>query len=152
MVSSAGSRAQVRRSPLGRVLGQVEAQLSRRIEKLGLVGRGLTVDQWRVLDLLADGRGYAMSQIAEAVVVPGPTLTRLVDKLVDAALAYRLVDDHDRRRVRVFISDKGKAFHAEVLPDVAAVEAEALGVLGPDGDVLLDLLAHLAESGGRDGK
>ena len=41
-------------SPLARLLGQAERQLARRLEPV-LSEHGLTVDQWRVLDLLVDG-------------------------------------------------------------------------------------------------
>jgi DNA-binding MarR family transcriptional regulator len=130
--------------PLGRVLGQVERRLSRLVEA-SLAGAGLTVDQWRVLDLLADAEGHPMSEIAGAIVVPGPTVTKIVDKLVDAAVVYRLVDGRDRRRVLAFISDDGAALHQRLAPVVNRVESEALEVLGVDAPVLLRLLAQLAE-------
>ena len=78
-------------APLGRLLAQAERLLARRMEA-ALAEHGLTVDQWRVLDLLSDGEGHAMSEIVAAIVVPGPTLTKIVDRLVDAAAVYRLVE------------------------------------------------------------
>jgi len=130
--------------PLGRLLAQAGRLVSRLTEAV-LASATLTVDQWRVLDLLADRAGHSMSEIAGAVVVPGPTLTKIVDRLVDAALVYRLVDDRDRRRVLVFISDDGRALHQRLEPSVAEVEAQALGVLGTHGPLMLELLTRLAE-------
>ena len=130
--------------PLGRALGQVERRLSRLLET-ALSSAGLTVDQWRVLDLLADGEGHPMSEIAGAIVVPGPTVTKIVDRLVDTAVVYRLVDGRDRRRVLAFISDDGAALHERLAPTVDRVEAEALGVLGAEAPVLMRLLARLSE-------
>lgn len=130
--------------PLGRVLGQVERQVARLVERT-LAGHELTVDQWRALDILADGKGHTMSELASTIVVPGPTLTKIVDKLVDRALVYRLVDDRDRRRVLAYLSDKGRRVHAEIEPTVSATEAEAVAGLGDDGPVLLELLARLAQ-------
>lgn len=130
------------RAPLDRLLVQVERQMARRIEAT-LALDGLTVDQWRVLHLLADGAGRTMSAIATAVAVPGPTLTKLVDRLVDAAAVYRLADVRDRRRVLVFLSDDGRATHERLDPLVGAIEAEVLATLGPDAAVLLDLLDRL---------
>jgi DNA-binding MarR family transcriptional regulator len=139
------SRADGRASavPLGRLLAQAERLLARRTEAV-LAGHGLTVDQWRVLDLLSDGEGHTMSEIVGAIVVPGPTLTKIVDRLVDAAAVYRLVDARDRRRVLALLSESGKALHARVAPEVAMAEETALAALGPEGPVLLDLLARLA--------
>ena len=131
-------------APLSRVLGQVERQLSRRIEAV-LAAESLTVDQWRVLDLLADTHGHPMSEIAAQIVIPGPTLTKIVDRLVDAALAYRLVDDADRRRVLVFASGEGRARHADLAPRVGAVEAELLDPLQAEGPELLRLVTRLAD-------
>lgn len=130
-------------APLGRLLGQVERCVSRRLESV-LAADGLTVDQWRVVDLLADGAGRTMSDIAATIAVPGPTLTKLVDRLVDAAAVYRLVDVRDRRRVLAFLSDDGHVVHARLAPRVDAVEAEVLTVLGCDAPALLALLARLA--------
>ena len=131
--------------PLGRVLGQVERQVTRRVEKT-LAAERLTVDQWRVLDVLADRDGQTMTELAVAIVVPGPTLTKILDKLVDAALLYRLVDERDRRRVLAYLSEKGKEVHANLAPKVAATEAEALTSIGGDRSLLVELLAQLARS------
>jgi DNA-binding MarR family transcriptional regulator len=131
--------------PLGRLLAQAERLLTRQTEA-ALACHGLTVDQWRVLDLLADGGGHPMSEIVSAIVVPGPTLTKIVDRLVDAAAVYRLVDARDRRRVLAFLSESGHALHARVAPGVATAQEAALAALGSDAPVLLGLLSRLADS------
>jgi DNA-binding MarR family transcriptional regulator len=131
-------------APLVRLLGQMERRVSRQLEAT-LAHEKLTVDQWRVLDLLAEGPGRTMSQIANATGVPGPTLTKIVDKLIDAAAVYRLVDPRDRRRVLAFISDDGRLLHDRLSPDVAVAEAAALIVLGDDASRLVELLARLSD-------
>jgi DNA-binding MarR family transcriptional regulator len=40
--------------------------------------------------------------------VPAPTLTKIVVRMVSANLVYRRVDDADRRRVLVFAADRGR--------------------------------------------
>ena len=129
--------------PLDRLLGQVERLVSRRLDSV-LAAENLTVDQWRVIDLLADDEGHTMSGIAAGVAVPGPTLTKIVDRLVDSATVYRLVDARDRRRVLAFLSDHGHVVHARLSPRAAAVESDVLATLGADAPALLDLLARLA--------
>ena len=135
---------------VGRLLAQAERLLARRTEA-ALAGHGLTVDQWRVLDVLSDGEGHTMSEIVGAIVVPGPTLTKIVDRLVDAAAVYRLVDARDRRRVLALLSESGQALHARAAPHVALAEETALTALGPDAPVLLDLLSRLADRATRPG-
>jgi DNA-binding MarR family transcriptional regulator len=69
---------------------------------------GVTVDQWRVLSALETVGGAAMGELATLVEIPHPTLTRLVDGLVDAAWLYRTQSAADRRRVSVHVSDLGR--------------------------------------------
>ncbi|QJY49302.1 MarR family winged helix-turn-helix transcriptional regulator [Pseudonocardia broussonetiae] len=135
-----------RRAPLDRLLGRAEYLVARRIEAV-VATDGLTIDQWRVLDLLSDGGGHTMSGIAAAVGVPSPTLTKLVDRLVDTARVYRLADARDRRRVLVFLSDEGHAVHTRLSPAVRDVEADVLGGVGGDAPALLDLLDQLVSGG-----
>jgi DNA-binding MarR family transcriptional regulator len=118
-------------------------RVERRIEAaLGPDGPGL--DRWRVLDLLADGGGHPMSGIAAAVRVPAPTLTKIVDRLIDQGLVYRRVDETDRRRVLVLLSDRGRELHARLAPAVREVEAALLRELGPAATDLREHLGRLA--------
>ncbi|ODU00319.1 MAG: hypothetical protein ABS81_24005 [Pseudonocardia sp. SCN 72-86] len=128
------------------MLGQVERQVGKLVEK-ALVGHGLTVDQWRVLDVLADGEGHAQSELANTIVVPGPTLTKIVDKLVDIALVYRVVDERDRRRVLAFLSDKGGRVHTDLAAKVELAEDEAMASLqGADREALIEFLTRLGQA------
>lgn len=131
---------------LDRLLGRAERQVSRRVEA-ALAEDSITVDQWRVIDLLSDAQGHTMSGIATALAVPGPTLTKIVDRLVDSACVYRLADARDRRRVLVLLSDEGRVVHDRVAPLVRAVEDDVLAVLDTDASLLLALLRRLAGEG-----
>jgi MarR family transcriptional regulator, organic hydroperoxide resistance regulator len=124
----------------------ISAQLSRvahrvdlRVEQ-ALGPDGPTLEQWRVLSLLADGAGHPMTEVAAHARVPAPTLTKIVDRLVDRALVYRRADDADRRRVLVFLSEQGRVLHAGLAPGVAGVDAELAAGLGADAARLRDLL------------
>jgi DNA-binding MarR family transcriptional regulator len=55
-----------------------------------------------------------MSDLAEAVLMPHPTVTKAVDRLVDNALVYRRQDVADRRRVAVYLSDLGRDLAARL--------------------------------------
>jgi DNA-binding MarR family transcriptional regulator len=124
------------------LLSQVEHLVSRRVEA-ALGPDGPTLDQWRVLTLLADGAGHPMSEIAAHAMVPAPTLTKIVDRLVDRALVYRRADDTDRRRVLVFLSALGRGEHDRLAPAVAAVDGALAAELGPDAGLLSGLLERL---------
>ncbi len=125
-------------------LGRAAHLVARRIEEAVRPPHGPGLDAWRVLDLLADGAGHPMSEIATHAMVPAPTLTKIVDRLVDRGLVYRRPDDADRRRILVLLAAHGRELHASLVPEVEAVEAEVRSLLGPDGDVVLSALNRLS--------
>jgi MarR family transcriptional regulator, organic hydroperoxide resistance regulator len=134
-----GSRAAS--ASLGLLVGRVEHLMTRSVEA---ALDGLTLEQWRVLDLLADAEGHPMSEIAAHAMVPPPTLTKIVDRLIEAALVYRRPDEADRRRILVFLSERGQERHTTLAPRVAAAEMEFVTDLD-EADVahLARLLEHL---------
>ena len=74
---------------------------------------GLTVRQWHVLATLEGGVGKPMTALAEATLLPGPSLTRLVDGMVDDNLVLRKADVVDRRRVLVYQTRRGAALYRQ---------------------------------------
>jgi DNA-binding MarR family transcriptional regulator len=70
---------------------------------------GIPVEQWRILSVLADGNGRSMGELADAVLMNHPTLTKTIDRMISSALVYRVPDPADRRRVLILISDRGRA-------------------------------------------
>lgn len=129
---------------LDQLVARAGHRMTRHVER-ALGTDGPTLEQWRVLDLLADGEGHPMSEIAAHAMVPAPTLTKIVDRLVDAALVYRRPDEIDRRRVLVLLSEHGREVHAALAPQVAAAEREIVESLDRrDVAELVRLLQHLA--------
>lgn len=86
--------------------------LAQRRAVRGLAARladdGCTLDQWRVLRALDDDEGHVMGELADALQIAQPTLTRVVDGLVDSAWVYRRPSLGDRRRVAVHLSRQGR--------------------------------------------
>ena len=86
-----------------RASAQVSGTLTVRLRPLGL-----QVDEMRVLRALKTEGGLAMGGLAEELVISGPTLTKMVDRLVSNNLAYRAQDPEDRRRVRLYLTPDGE--------------------------------------------
>ena len=99
--------------------------------------RRSSLEEWRVLSLLADGEGHAMSEIAEFTLMLPPSTTKLIDRLVSTNLVYRRVDPTDRRRVLVFLSARGRAAHRRLRPVVDEV------IVGLDEEPLRDHIREL---------
>jgi len=96
------------RTYLAYLLTEAERGVNRGLAE-ALAAEHVTVEQWRILQALSDGYGHSMRDLAGAVLMPHPTLTKAVDRLIDDALAYRRQDETDRRRVAVFLADRGAA-------------------------------------------
>lgn len=75
---------------------------------------GLTVRQWHVLATLEGGVGKPMTALAEVTLLPGPSLTRLIDGMVDDNLVLRKPDVVDRRRVLVYQTRRGGALYRQI--------------------------------------
>ena len=119
------------RTSLPYLLSEVERQLNRQLAE-GLAAEGVSVEQWRILRALSDGHGHSMTDLAEAVLMPHPTLTKAVDRLVDDAVVYRRQATADRRRVAVYLSDLGRDLVARLDRRVASHQARVSAAFGAE--------------------
>jgi DNA-binding MarR family transcriptional regulator len=113
------------------LLGQAEHRVTRDLSRL-LARDGCSVEQWRALELLADGASHQMSELGQAALVPPPTLTRLIDRMVADNLAYRTADPRDRRRVLVRVTARGRRMHERLSQRMLGEPGEVLGEVGDD--------------------
>jgi MarR family transcriptional regulator, organic hydroperoxide resistance regulator len=111
-----------------RLLTRAERLLSRRVGAV-LATESLSVEAWRVLCLLSDGLGHPMTEVAAEASLPPGTLTKLVDQLVDGNLVFRRIDPLDRRRIRAYLTERGRREHARL---DAALRAELAALATPE--------------------
>jgi DNA-binding MarR family transcriptional regulator len=95
---------------LNEYLAYLLASAQRRM-RLGLI-KSIDDDEfneehWRILHVLSDEQCHTMGELAERVLLNGPSLTKNIDKLVARGVVQRAADANDNRRVLVFISDLG---------------------------------------------
>src|SRR5215211_4354657 len=132
---------------LAQLLSQAEHGVTRQIARV-LEEEDSTVEQWRALVLLADGISHSMSEVAEFALLPAPTLTRLVDRMVADNLAYRTADPEDRRRVLVHITPRGTTLQKRLAKRIESSQAAILAEADPEdvaqlAALLTDLAARL---------
>jgi MarR family transcriptional regulator, organic hydroperoxide resistance regulator len=126
------------------LLRRAASGLTSRVEEI-LVVSDLTLDQWRVLHTLTGQGPLSMSDLSGRTRIPGPTVTRIVDRLVERSLLYRNVDAADRRRVVVHAAERGRALSRSLAPRIAEAERAGLAVLsGAETRTLRRLLERLA--------
>jgi len=114
---------------LSRAAHQVNQRLCATLE-----AEGLALGQWWVLGLLSDGTGHGMGEAAHYAMVPAPTLTKAVNQLVAANLVYRRADRHDRRRVLIHMTARGRRLHSRLAGKLGS-DAGLLGDVLDDADV-----------------
>ncbi|PXX68937.1 MarR family protein [Nocardia tenerifensis] len=101
-----------------------------------------SVARWHALAAVVDGAGHPMSHLAEATLLTGANLTRLIDGMIADNLVHRKVDDTDRRRVLVFPTRRGLAAYQAMN---RAVGASGLDVLATRNTRLAKTLAGLVD-------
>ncbi|MBO3738363.1 MarR family winged helix-turn-helix transcriptional regulator [Actinoplanes flavus] len=119
------------------LLTRAERLLTRRLAAI-LDAESCSMDAWRVVSVLSDGRGHFMTELSELSFLPPGSLTRLIDHLVEENLVYRRGDDVDRRRIRVHLAARGRRLHDRVDAEIRRSVADL-----PVGGELLDRLGDL---------
>ena len=94
--------------PINEYLAHLLVQANRRVNR-ELSLEGITLEHWRALKIISDRDGVSMRELSEELMQNFPTLTKIIDKMVQEALVYRRPDEVDRRKVRLYMSDKGSA-------------------------------------------
>jgi DNA-binding MarR family transcriptional regulator len=121
----------------------VERQLTAAVAA-DLQREGVTLEQWRVLGCLNGRQGRAMNEIASDALLPPPTLTKVVDRLVAANLVHRRSDPLDRRRVLILLTPRGRSLRQRLDRIVQQHHQGWSDVLGESGlGQLTELLGRL---------
>jgi MarR family transcriptional regulator, organic hydroperoxide resistance regulator len=119
------------------MLARTDHYLTTRCDK-ALRKKRSSLPEWQVLSMLSDNAGHSMSEIARSVLMPAPSLTKLVNQMASRQLVYRRADQADRRRVLIFLSARGRAAHHRLRQTVDA------SMDGFDDQLLRDLAEELA--------
>jgi DNA-binding MarR family transcriptional regulator len=81
---------------------------------------GLTNQQFNVLRILRGQKGKAanLSTLQERMIDKSSNTTRLVDKLLNKGLVERHVCEQNRRKIEVFITEKGQNLLKKIDPNI----------------------------------
>jgi MarR family transcriptional regulator for hemolysin len=135
-----------RGTPIGLQLSHASKSVSRAFSD-ALAEVGGSVPTWLILTNLMGDSWPAQHQLARALRIEGPTLTRHLDGLEEAGLIVRTREPHDRRAVRVELTDAGRARHAELHQAVIGFNRRLTSGLGENElEELRGLLARLEQN------
>lgn len=92
----------------------------------------ITYIHFRVLQYLLEEDGKNIGDIARAIAVRPPVLSRVIDQMEERALAERRIDPDDNRLTRVYLTAVGRSKYAQAWPAAHRLIEYALEVLKPD--------------------
>jgi DNA-binding MarR family transcriptional regulator len=93
---------------------------------------GFSADQFQVLASISKLGSPTMGEISQDVNMANASLSRIVDSLEDRALAFRLPNSGDRRRISVNLSDMGLSKLQQVLSVLSAWESATSGLVSDE--------------------
>ena len=109
------------KAPIGLRLFTTSKSVRRAFDRV-LAEAGGSIPMWLVLTNLKSAEWRSQSDLAAAVGIEGPTLTRHLDALERQGLVWRRQDPADRRAVVVELTPEGHATHARLLEVVIAFD------------------------------
>lgn len=90
-----------------------------------LAEHGASLGQWAVLMFLWARDGQSQGELSRRVAVEDATMVRSIDRMERDGLVRRVRDARDRRRVNVFLTDRGTALRDPLVPCAIAVNEAA---------------------------
>ncbi|MDR4512968.1 MAG: MarR family transcriptional regulator [Nitrososphaeraceae archaeon] len=72
---------------------------------------GLTLSQWRVLNVLVSFNGITQKEIADRLELEAPSLIPILDKLQNLELVERRSDPKDRRINRIYLTKRAEKLY-----------------------------------------
>lgn len=125
------------------LLAQASAAVSASFHD-ALARRGVAVSTWRILASLYPDDMLTISELAASCMTKQPTMTRMVDRLAAEGLVRRISAEDDRRRVRVMLTETGRAQAAALVTEARQDEEEALAAYSnPERAALKETLRRL---------
>lgn len=107
------------------------ARLFRRAFNARTKDSGITALQWRLISYLKRHEGIRQGPLAELIEVEPITLSRMVDRLVEADLVERRADPTDRRAWRLYLTPRAGDLLRTMRRTAEALNDEAAEGLTP---------------------
>jgi MarR family transcriptional regulator, organic hydroperoxide resistance regulator len=109
---------------LGYMVREVHRAFMRSLE--ARIGKfGITPGMWWFLRLLWIEDGLSQSELSDRLRVMSPTTVRAMDRLEKQGLISRVPSDDDKRKLKIELTEKGRALRQELMP--IALEVNRMG-------------------------
>jgi DNA-binding MarR family transcriptional regulator len=123
------------------------AKVLRAVAEAAIRRHGLRLGQDHLLAALWVRDGRTPGEIAVAVNVTTPAVTKVAARMVEAGLLVRRGDDRDNRLVRLWLTDAGRALQEPIEAERRLLEDKVTaGLTKPEREHLLSALAKIHRS------
>ena len=120
------------------------ARLYRRAFNARVRDSGITALQWRLITYLKRHEGIRQGPLADLIEVEPITLSRMVDRLVEAGLLERRADPTDRRAWQLYLAPRAAELLNGMRGTIDALTAEATeGLSAAEREQLNDLVERV---------
>jgi MarR family transcriptional regulator, transcriptional regulator for hemolysin len=132
--------------PIGLLLAATSKAVGRAFNS-ALAESGGSISSWLILNALKSEPRRSQLDLARAVGIEGPTLTRHLDGMERAGLVKRHRGEVDRRAIQVELTRAGHQLHARLLKRVISFNQQLrTGLSADDLEALRRLLGQLQEN------
>ena len=108
---------------------------------------GVTLGTWYFLRALWDREGLTQRELSDRIGTMEPTTMSAILAMEAGGLVRRVRNATDRRKINVFLTPKGRALEAVMLPVAReVVEGAVAGLSAREVDLLLSLLGALQDN------
>lgn len=104
---------------------------------------GVSIGMWFVLRMLWDEDGMTQRELGERVGINGPTMVTALNSMERAGLVKRIHNQADRRKINIFLTERGRKLKSKLWP--MAAEVLALGLSGLNRSQVQSLNKMLAQ-------
>lgn len=133
---------------LGRIIKQLNNIMDIRFNRI-LKQWDLTASQFYVIVYLLDNQMSEVNQknLEEVFHLKGPTVTGIVNRLVEKNFIKRRTDDHDRRINYLVLTEKGRELEPIMFFEIDRLEKETLqGITKEQIDILDGILNQILQN------
>ncbi len=115
------------RESVGFVVREVYRSFARCLQAR-VAREGVSIGMWFALRMLWDEDGMTQRELGERVGINGPTMVMALNSMERAGLVKRVQNQADRRKINVFLTERGRKLKNKLWP--MAAEVLALGLSG----------------------
>lgn len=95
----------------------LESDLAKRLKP-----EGVAVEQFWILETLAQNGPSQMNSLARIALVEPPTLTKIIDRMTASGLVFRAPDTQDRRKINILLSEEGVTLYKRLAIQISDQE------------------------------